>query len=259
MSWRASARHIEQPKENPMSVTYTERGEGRPILLLHGGAGPASVTGFADRLAGEHKARVITPTHPGFDNTERPAGLDSVKALAAAYRDLLDELDLHDVAVVGNSIGGWVAAELAVLGSDRITSLVVVDAVGIEVPGHPVVDFFGLTFAQIAEASWYDPTGRVIDPAAMPEAARATMAGNRAALAAYAPSMVDPTLRDRLGAVTLPTLVVWGDSDGIADPDYGRAFAGAIPGARFVLLPRTGHLPQLESPDALLSELQSFI
>src|SRR4051794_21891634 len=217
-----------------MSVTYTERGEGRTILLLHGGAGPASVTGYADRLAAEHKARVITPTHPGFDNTERGPETGGIKALAALYRDLLDELDLRDVVVVGNSIGGWIAAELAILGSPRIAGLVAVDAVGIEVPGHPVVDFFGLTFAQIAEASWYDPTGRVIDPAAMPEAARATMAGNRAALGAYAPSMVDPTLRDRLGAGTGPGLVGGGGSDGVAGADHGRALARAHPGAALV-------------------------
>jgi pimeloyl-ACP methyl ester carboxylesterase len=244
-----------------VNVRYTERGTGRPVLLLHGGAGPASVTGFAERLAEQRPARVITPTHPGFDGTDRPGHVDSIRALAAVYEALLDELDLRDVAVVGNSIGGWIAAELALLGSPRVAALAVVDGVGIEVPGHPVADFFGLTFPQIAAASYYDPAGRVIDPGAMPEAARAAMAANRAALEVYAgePSMVDPTLRGRLGAVAVPALVVWGDSDGIAGPQYGRAYAEAMPGARFVLLERTGHLPQLERPDALIGPLWSFI
>ncbi|WP_433075562.1 alpha/beta fold hydrolase [Dactylosporangium sp. CA-052675] len=242
-----------------MSVTYTERGTGRPVLLLHGGAGPASVTAFADRLAAEHPARVITPTHPGFDGTERPAAVDTIAKLAALYRDLLDELDLEDVAVVGNSIGGWIAAELALLGSPRLGSVTVVDGVGITVPGHPVVGFFGLTFEQIAAVSYFDPAGRVIDPGAMPQEARAVMAANRETLALYAPSMEDPTLRDRLAGVTVPALVIWGDSDGIAGPQYGRAYAEAIPGARFVLLEKTGHLPQLESPDALIGPLWSFI
>ncbi|WP_432971845.1 alpha/beta fold hydrolase [Dactylosporangium sp. CA-233914] len=242
-----------------MTVTYTERGAGRAILLLHGGAGPTSVAGFADRLAAERPVRVITPTHPGFDGTERPADVGSVRELATVYKGLLDELDLADVTVVGNSIGGWVAAELALLGSPRVARLVVVDGVGIEVPGHPVVDFFSLTFEQIARASYYDPTGRVIDPTSMPEAARAVMAANRATLEALAGDMVDPTLRARLGAVRLPALVLWGDSDGIADAGYGRAFAEAIPGARFVLLERTGHLPQLERPEALAEELWRFI
>ncbi|WP_426503748.1 alpha/beta fold hydrolase [Dactylosporangium sp. McL0621] len=242
-----------------MNVTYTERGTGRTVLLLHGGAGPASVTAFADKLAAEHPVRVITPTHPGFDGTERPGDVDSVRKLAGVYRAFLDDLDLRDVAVVGNSIGGWIAAELALAGGERIAGLTIVDGVGIEVPGHPVADFFSLTFPQIAQASYYDPTGRTIDPGALPEAARAVMAGNRRTLELYAPSMADPTLRERLGGVKVPALVIWGDSDGIAGPEYGRAYAEAIPGARFVLLERTGHLPQLESPDALIEPLWNFI
>ncbi|WP_433203599.1 alpha/beta fold hydrolase [Dactylosporangium sp. CS-047395] len=242
-----------------MTVTFTERGTGRPVLLLHGGAGPASVVAFAERFAAEHPVRVITPTHPGFDGTVRPDGVESIRDLATVYKGLLDDLGLEDVAVVGNSIGGWIAAELAILGSPRISTLVIVDGVGIEVEGHPVADFFGLSFAEIAAASYYDPTGRVIDPSTMPEAARRNMAGNRETLRLYAGGMVDPTLLARLQAVQKPALVVWGDSDRIADPGYGRAFAAAIPGAAFVLLERTGHLPQLERPDALLGPLWSFI
>jgi pimeloyl-ACP methyl ester carboxylesterase len=242
-----------------MTITYTERGTGRPVLLLHGGAGPSSVSEFAERFAQRHPVHVITPTHPGFDGTERPAGLDSIQKLAAAYRDLLQELDLEDVVVVGNSIGGWIAAELAVLNEPRVAAVAIVDGVGIEVGGHPVVDFFELTFEQIAAVSYYDPTGRVLDPGALPEAARRIMAGNRETLGLYAGNMVDPTLRDRLVDVRSPALVVWGDSDGIADPDYGRAFAAALPKADFVLLERTGHLPQLESPEALDRALWTFI
>ena len=84
------------------------------------------------------------------------------------------------------------------------------------------------------------------------------MAGNRAALAVYGGAMADPTLRGRLGAITVPALVLWGESDQIADPDYGRAFAAAVPTARFQLLSETGHVPQIESPQTLLSAIQSF-
>ena len=71
--------------------------------------------------------------------------------------------------------------------------------------------------------------------------------------------MVDPTLRARLAGITLPTLVVWGDSDRIVDPDYGRAYASAIPGAQFLLLTDTGHLPQLESPKLLASAVRRVV
>ncbi len=124
---------------------------------------------------------------------------------------------------------------------------------------HPVADFFSLTFPQIAQLSYHDPERFRIDPDALPPAARAEIAGNRAALAVYAGEpTVDAGLGGRLADVSLPTLAVWGDSDGIADPDYGRAFAAAIPGARFQVLPDTGHLPQLESPQLLLEAVWEF-
>jgi pimeloyl-ACP methyl ester carboxylesterase len=240
-------------------VSYGDRGTGPVFLLLHGGAGPQSVTGFADQLAEAGPARVITPVHPGFAGTARPAGLDSVTGLARLYLRLLDELGLADVTVVGNSIGGWIAADMAVTGSTRITGVVLVDACGIEVPGHPVADFFSLTLDQVAELSYHDPDSFRIDSAAMSAEQRAAMAGNREALAVYGgTAMADPGLRARLGQASVPTLVVWGDSDRIVDPDYGRAYAAAIPGARFRLLPATGHVPQIETPAQLLGAILDF-
>jgi pimeloyl-ACP methyl ester carboxylesterase len=240
-------------------VQVAERGTGRPVLLLHGGAGPQSVTGFADRFAASGDVRVLTPVHPGFGGTPRPEGLLSIGGLAQLYVALLDELDLTDVTVVGNSIGGWIAAEMAVLDSPRITGVVLVDAVGIEVPGYPVVDFFALDLAQVAKLSYYDPDTYRIDPTTMPPDQQAAMAGNRAALAVYGAAMTDPGLAARLSAVTVPTLVLWGDSDGIVVPDYGRAYAAAVPGAEFRLFPATGHLPQIEAPEQLLDALVHFM
>lgn len=244
-----------------VAVRVTERGDGHPILLLHGGAGPLSVEPFADLLAGQHPARVLTPTHPGFNGTPRPAGMTTVRQLADLYVAALESLDLTDVTVVGNSIGGWITAEMALLKAPRVSSYVLVDAVGIEVPDHPVVDFFALTFPQIAQRSYYNPDAFRIDPNTLPPPAQAAMAGNRETLRVYGgqPSMADPGLRARLADVDASVLVVWGDSDGVADPDYGRSFADAIPGARFELLSQTGHLPQVESPQLLLPLLWDHV
>lgn len=240
-------------------VTFTERGEGTPVLLLHGGGGPGTVEPWADRLARARHARVLTPVHPGFGGTPRPQELASIGGLAALYVHLLDALDLTGITVVGNSIGGWIAAEMAVLGSDRVSSYVIVDGVGAQVDGHPVVDFFALTPQQIAEHSYYDPKTYGIDPATLPAEAQRLMIGNRAALQTYGgTTMTDATLLGRLATVTAPTLVVWGESDRIADPDYGRAIAAAVPGARYVLLERTGHLPQVETPDTLIDVVWDF-
>src|SRR5580658_7529615 len=137
-----------------VEVTVADYGSGQAFLLLHGGAGPQSVTGFAERFAAAHDVRVLVPTHPGFGGTPRPEALRSIPGLAALYNALLGQLDLQDVTVIGNSIGGWITAEIALLKSPRVSGIVLIDAVGIEVPGHPVADFFALTMDQVFQRSF---------------------------------------------------------------------------------------------------------
>jgi pimeloyl-ACP methyl ester carboxylesterase len=241
----------------PVELTVDERGDGRPYLVLHGGAGPQSVTQFAQLLAQKGHNRVFTPIHPGFGGTPRPQELDSVAKLAALYAGLLEHLGLQDVTAVGNSVGGWIAAEMALLGTERIGGIVLLDAVGIEVKDHPVADVSGLSVPEIQTLSFHDPMPFLVDPTAIPDAQKALMAANGAALAVYAgsPAMADPTLLGRLSGITVPTLVAWGESDQIVPPAYGQAYAAAIPGARFEVLPATGHMPQMETPDLVLDAL----
>src|SRR5215813_9903462 len=112
------------------------------------------MTGFADLLAERLHTRVLVPTHPGFAGTARPDGLRSVADLARAYGALLDRLGLENVTVVGNSFGGWLAAEMALLGSPRVSGAVLVDAIGIEVDGHPMADVGAMTRAELAAHAW---------------------------------------------------------------------------------------------------------
>lgn len=240
-------------------VTVTERGDGDPVLLLHGGAGPVSVAGFADLMAARSRRRVLTPTHPGFDGTPRPDRLDSVRGLAEIYANLLDTLGLAAVTVVGSSLGGWVAAELALLAGERVRQVVLLDAVGLDSAEHPVVDFFSLTLDQVFDLSYADPEPYRIDPSTLTGAQQAIAAGNRAALLAYGGrTMADPGLAARLAGIAVPALVVWGEADRIATPAYGKEYAAAIPGAGFHLMAGAGHLPQIETPDALLALLERF-
>ncbi|GAA1864609.1 alpha/beta hydrolase [Pseudonocardia ailaonensis] len=212
-------------------------GSGRPLLLLHGGAGPLSVRAFGGLLAEDF--RVLVPTIPGFDGTPRPDHLRTVDDLAVHWLDLLAELDLRDVTVVGSSVGGWTAARMALEPGDRVGRVVLLDAVGIDVPGQPIA---------------------MIDPASLPPERAAVFAANAAVLASYAgePYMHDPTLRARLAGVRVPTLVVWGESDAVVTPDYGRAYAAAIPGAEFVLVEGAGHLPQMEQPERTRALVREF-
>ncbi len=241
----------------PVELTVEEQGEGQPFLVLHGGAGPQSVATFAQLLGEKDRNRVLTPTHPGFGGTPRPDALHSVGGLAHLYGALLDDLGLEDVTVIGNSVGGWIAAEMALLGSARMSGIVLLDAVGIEVEGHPVADVSGLSLPEIQALSFHNPTTFRVDPASIPDAQKAIMAANGAALAVYAGSsaMADPTLLGRLGGIAIPTLVLWGESDRIVEPTYGKAYAGAIHWARFEVLPATGHMPQMETPDLVVQTI----
>src|SRR5438093_10532022 len=90
----------------------TDAHSGRPVLVLHGGGGPANVAGIAQHLS--PAARVLAPVHPGWDGTPRPEWCTGVDDLALSYLHLLQDRDLHDVLVVGSSLGGWIAAETAV-------------------------------------------------------------------------------------------------------------------------------------------------
>lgn len=246
--------------DGPVPLTIGERGVGRSVLLLHGGAGPASVAMFADLFAAATGSHVITPTHPGFGGSPRPEGLTTVAGLAGLYVGLMEALALDDVTVIGNSLGGWIAAELALLHSPRVGRIALVDAVGIEVPDSPVADFFTLTPSEIVEYSYYDPSKAVIpDPTTLTPASRQVVFGNRDALGVYGGAMIDHGLLARLGSIDVPALVLWGEADRITAADYGRAYADAIPGARFVLLERTGHVPQVETPTLLLDALRGFV
>jgi pimeloyl-ACP methyl ester carboxylesterase len=183
-----------------------------------------------------------------------------MRGLALTYTHLLAELDLADVTVIGNSIGGWIAAEMAIHASPRVSDVVLVDAGGLQVDGYPAADFFSLTPDQVTDLAYYQPEKFRVDVAALPEQAKAVIAGNRAALQAYTgQGMTDPALLGQLSSVRIPVLVVWGAADRIYPPQHGEAFAKAIPGAQLVVLEQAGHLPQLEAPSALLTAVLEFI
>lgn len=233
-------------------ITVQDHDRTRPFLLLHGGGGVQTMSGFADLLAERTHSRVLLPTHPGFGGTTKPAALSSVTELARAYVAMLDELDLADVTVIGNSFGGWLAAEIALQNSPRVSGIVIVDGIGIEVDGHPITDISGMSLPEIRALSFHDPSKAPTPP---PGGGSGPSPDVLALIGYTGATMSDPTLVERLGDIDVPVQVLWGESDGIADAEYGKAFAAAIPRATFALLPRTGHLPQVETPEELLGAL----
>jgi pimeloyl-ACP methyl ester carboxylesterase len=174
---------------------------------------------------------------------------------------MLKEEGYHDVVVIGSSIGGWLAAEMALYDKAHlITGLVIIDGAGVEIEGQPIRDFYALDARGIAEYSYHDPDRFYVDPATVPAEQAARQRANMATMRVYAGDhMFDPTLLARLGQIQMPTLVLWGDSDRIVTPAYGRAFAAAIPNARFSIVTDAGHLPHFEAPEATFAALDAYL
>ena len=242
-----------------LPLRFSDQGSGRTFLILHGGAGPASMAGLADALAGT--GRAIVPTHPGFAGQPRPQWFRSVGDLALAYLALLERLDAREVVLVGNSFGGWIAAEMALRGSPRVAGLVLLCAAGIDPApgGRAIVNPVNLAPAERAAFAFHDPRKFALTPPT-PEGL-ATMAANQQAMLAYSGEhfMHDPTLRGRLGEMALPALVIWGASDRIIDVEYGRRYAQSIPGARFEVVAEAGHFPQIEKLERVLGLMGELV
>jgi len=227
------------------------------VVIFHGGGGPATVANLVGHFS--ERSKVLAPTLPGWNGTARKPEQNSVAAFADGYVRYMEEHDLHDALVIGSSIGGWIAAELALRDDGkRIGKLVLINSGGIEVPGQPIANISGLAPPEIAKLSFHDPSKLVLPPPT-PERI-AMLRANQATLAAITsdPYMCDPTLIGRLAGIRVPTLVVWGESDRVMTADYGRAFAAAIPGARFELIRGAGHLPHLEQPAATFAAIDAF-
>ncbi|MEV8478620.1 alpha/beta hydrolase [Streptomyces sp. NPDC051173] len=234
-----------------LPLTLSEAGTGRPVLILHGGGGRATVAGLAEHLS--RTAHTLTPVHPGWDGTPRPAWLTGIDDLALAYLHHLHDRRLTDVLVIGSSLGGWTAAEMAVRDTAGIiTGLVLINAVGVHVEAEPITDYFALDPRGAAEHTWHDPDRYYRDPAALSPDERATLQANMTTMRALTcdPYMHDPKLRRRLGRVRQPALLLWGESDRIVTPAYGAAYAAAFGDGRFAVIPEAGHLPQIEQPEA---------
>lgn len=243
-----------------IELPVSRRGRGRPLLMLHGGGGPVSSRPFADLLA-EHM-EVIEPVHPGFAGTAIPEHFDGMEDLVYLYLDLMDKLDLRDAVLMGFSMGGWAAAEIAVRNQQRIGQLILVDAVGIK-PGsrddRDIPDIFATSPEEVERLMWHDPA-KAPGAAGRSDEEWQAAAANRVALGMYTwdPYMHNPKLPRRLHRVGVPTLLLWGAGDRLVTPDYGRAYAGMIPQADLQVIGAAGHLPHIEQPEAFAARVLDF-
>jgi pimeloyl-ACP methyl ester carboxylesterase len=242
-------------------VDMIERGAGPPLLFLHAENGIEPSLAAIEQLA--KSARVFAPTHPGFGRSELPKGMRSVDDLSYFYLDLLDQLDLDDLIVVGVSFGAWLAAEIAVKSTARLSRLVMANAVGIKVGDREtrdIADIFAITDPEYLDITYCDPNIGSRDYKAVPEAEVLAAARAREATArfAWSPYFHNPRLKSRLHRIRIPTLFLWGGHDRMLSEAYGRAYCAAIPGARFELIERAGHFPDHEQPKLFAERVLAF-
>jgi pimeloyl-ACP methyl ester carboxylesterase len=252
----------ERLKVQGIELEMLRRGTGRPMLVLHGFQTVDPEARFLDLLAAD--GEIIAPSSPGFGHSPRPQDFDTVYDLVHLYLEVLDTLPGDKVTLVGFSFGGWLAAEIAAACSHRLDKLVLVDPVGIKVSGREtpdILDVFNKSPDEVRRSSWHDPERFAPDFNAMSDEALVLYARNREALCLYAwhPYMYNPQLPRWLGRIKSPTLLLWGESDRIVTPDYGRAFGRLIPGSRFELIERAGHHPEIEQPDRFVERVAGFL
>jgi pimeloyl-ACP methyl ester carboxylesterase len=244
-----------------IEIEILRRGQGSPVVLLHGMDTVSPKARFLDLLAQD--VEIIAPSAPGFGNSPRPADFDTIYDLTRFYLALLDQLPYEKVTLLGLSFGGWLAAEVAVASSHRIANLILVDPLGIKIGGREerdILDVFNVNPAEVRRKSWADPA-HAPNYDAMSDEELVIHARNWEALCLYAwhPYMYNPQLKQWLGRIAAPTLVLWGDRDGVVTPDYGRAYAGLIRGAEFRLIEGAGHHPEQEQPERFVEAVMGFL
>jgi pimeloyl-ACP methyl ester carboxylesterase len=239
-------------------------GSGKPLVFLHGAGGHTGWMPFLDELA--TRFAVFAPEHPGFGRSDDPPWLDEVADLAYFHLDLLAALGLDRVHLIGTSLGGWIAAEMAVRNTARLASLTLVGAVGITAGGNPIDDIFRMPDAENLRRFYADPerAARRLGDLAKAYANPADMeivAKNRASVMrlAYRPRFHNPGLAKWLHRIDVPTLLLWGAEDGLVPPKFGEAYRALIPGSRLVVLRQAGHAPFDEQKDAFVAAFLDFI
>ena len=245
-----------------INLEVVRRGAGQPILVLHGIQPIDPEARFLELLS--TRAAVLAPTHPGFGDSPRPADFDTVYDLVHLYLAALDALPDDKLTLLGFSFGGWLAAEVAAACSHRLEKLILVDPLGIKISDREtpdILDVFNKSPDEVRRRSWDDPDRFAPDYNAMSDEALIVHARNREALCLYAwhPYMYNPQLPRWLGRVKVPTLLVWGASDRVVTPDYGRAYSRLIPGSRLTLIERAGHHPEIEQPEAFVERVAAFL
>ncbi len=245
-----------------IEVELFEAGSGTALLWLHGGNGFEPSHPFVQPFA--VRRRLIVPSHPGFGRSGLPDWLDSPDDIAHLYLELMDQLGLARAEIVGCSVGGWIAAEMATKAPERFTKLVLVGPAGVKVGRSDkldIPDIWAMPQEEVNKLLFHDPAKMQMDPAKLSDEQLTVMLRNRETLAllTWEPWMHNPKLKHRLHRVKAPALFIRGASDGLISQAYLEGYARLLPNARIATVAAAGHAPHLEQPQAFAAAVLSFL
>ena len=228
--------------------THLRRGgSGEPLLFLHGASGAPVVMPFMEKLA--QRFDVLVPEHPGYGLSDEPEWLENIHDVAYFYLGFLKKLDLKNTLVVGSSMGGWIAMEMAVRDTSRIKSLVLVSPAGIAAPGVRPADIFLMPPEEVVKNLFFDQKlaqARL----AQPENVDISLKNRHTtARLAWEPRLHDPFLPKWLHRIDVPVKIIWGREDRIIPVGFVKEYQRLLPKAQVHILENTGHLPHAEKAD----------
>jgi pimeloyl-ACP methyl ester carboxylesterase len=239
-----------------------EDGDGPPLLFLHGAQGFMSEHPYVGLLRARH--RLVAPSHPGFGKSSLPDWIDAVDDIAYVYLELLERLGVDQIDLIGCSIGGWIAVELATKSPAAVRRLVLVGPVGVKtgpVDRLDIPDIYTLPQSALERLLFHDPERMRMDPSQLTDEQLGIAARNRetVALLAWEPYMHNPKLPHRLHRITAPTLFLRGESDGLVSSEYLAAYAHLLPNAHTDTIAAAGHAPHVEQPEAFAAKVLAFL
>jgi pimeloyl-ACP methyl ester carboxylesterase len=234
-------------------------GDGPPSLVLHGIEGHEGWLAFHEGVASS--STVYAPSHPGYGHTDAPSWISTVQHQAIFYHWFLQEAGLHQVDLVGCGLGGWIAAEMAVMDSSRLRHLVLVDPAGLRPEQSDMLDIFVVPWRQVIESGFRnaDQYQRMYADAPIQDFGGIREAGRiMTTRMCFKPYMHDPALPGMLGKIRTPSLIVWGEQDQIVPFECAERFAASIPGASLTVVADCGHFAHLDQPEALAATIRDF-
>jgi pimeloyl-ACP methyl ester carboxylesterase len=239
-------------------------GTGAPLLILHGELGYPGRLRFHESLA--QRYTLYIPSHPGFGKSERLDWITNMRDLAGWYLDALDDIAVGRVNVMGFSLGGWLAAEMATMCPTQFKKLVLVGATGIKPPDGQIYDMFLEVAKEFIKTSYLKPDetpefSQICPEQPTPEQAEVwEVAREEACRLGWRPYMHYPSLPQLLHRLRkLPTLIVWGRQDAIVPVSAAEVYHASIPGSQLVILDDCGHHPEVEQSDEFVRRVQAFL